>query len=168
MTIDNAFAQIVTMVTELTHIIEREISTLEMLGNIDDKNIFINAKDILKASFKGNSFAERVLMLNAINTCAMMFEERICNDPLVSRYWLQHAYEFRVKSEIVATKLLHASGDVQVPKFECSLARLRISCAYLAKLLGYRDSSLVYAQGALRLAAQESDIKLTKSIMHTH
>jgi hypothetical protein len=105
-------------------------------------------------------------MLNAINTCARLFEEQVSSDTVVSKYWLQHAYEFRVHAEESATNLLHASGHV--PQFECSLADLRTSCAHLAKQLGHQDSALEYAQGALRLAAPESHVELAKRVMQAH
>lgn len=139
---------------------------MEMLGNTETQNMFMKAKMVLRASLGGTGFAGGVRMLNAINTCAKMFEEQVGSDPVVSTYWLQHAYEFRVNAELAATELLHSAGNV--PQFECSLANLRISCAYLAKQLGHRDAALGYAQGALRLAAPESDVELAKRVMQSH
>lgn len=164
MTLDNAFNQIAATVSGLVLLIDRELGAMEMLGNTEAKDIFIEAKSSLQASTGGEGFAGGVRMLNAINTCAKMFEEQC--ESVTPMYWLQHAYEFRRSAELVATDLLHAAGSP--PKFENSLARVRISCAYLAKQLNRRDEAMTYAQGALRLAAPESDIELVKRVMQTH
>lgn len=166
MTITNALTNVVATITGLIQLIDRELNAMEMLGNTEAKNTFMKAKVALQVSPGVTGFAGGVRMLNAINTCAKLFEEQVGHDPVVSTYWLQHAYEFRVNAELAATDLLHAAGNV--PQFECSLARLRISCAHLAKQLGYRDATLGYAQGALRLAAPESDVELAKLVMQTH
>jgi hypothetical protein len=166
MTINNAFNQIAAVVAELILIIDREIGAMEMLDNTGAKSTFIEAKNELQASTGGSGFAGGVRMLNAINTCAKAFEERSCTESETPEYWLYHAYEFRRSAEHAATDLLHTVGCA--PQFERSLAGLRISCAYLAKQLGYRDATMRFAQGALRLAAPESDIELVRKVMQPH
>jgi len=166
MTINNAFNQIVAVVTGLIRIIDRELGAMEMLGNTEAKDVFIEARNSLQASTGGSGFVGGVRMLNAINTCSKAFEEQSSAEPVAPEYWLQHAYEFRHGAEMAATDLLHAVGNA--PQFERSLAGLRISCAYLAKQLGHRDAALAFAQGARRLAAPESDIELVKRVMQPH
>lgn len=166
MTINNAFNQIVAVVAGLINIIDRELGAMEMLGNTEAKDVFIEAKNSLQASTGGSGFVGGVRMLNAINTCSKAFEDQAIAEPVTPEYWLQHAYEFRHGAEMAATDLLHAVGSA--PQFERSLAGLRISCAYLAKQLGHRDAALAFAQGALRLAAPESDIELVKRVMQPH
>lgn len=171
MTINNAFNQIVAVLTELINIIDRKLGAMEMLGNTEAKDVFIEAKNSLRASTGGSGFVGGVRMLNAINTCSKAFEDQAFEDQAIAehvahKYWLQHAYEFRHGAEMAATDLLHAVGSA--PQFERSLAGLRISCAYLAKQLGHRDAALAFAQGALRLAAPESDIELVKRVMQPH
>lgn len=166
MTTNNAFNQIVTTLSGLISIIDRELGTMELLGNTDARDIFTNAIDLLQSSTGGSGFVGGVRMLNAINTCAKLFEEQSTAEPDVTAYWLEHAYEFRRSGEMCATDLLHSLGSA--PQFERSLSHLRISCAHLAKQLGKREESMMYIQGALRLAAPESDIELAKKVMQAH
>lgn len=166
MTVNNAYNQIAAFVAGLVRIIDRELSAMEMLGNTEAKDIFIEAKNTLCTSTSDTGFAGGVQMLSTINTCAKLFESQSRSEPATPEYWLQHAYEFRRSAEMAATDLLHAVGHA--PQFERSLAGLRISCAYLAKELGQHDAALAFAQGALRLAAPESDIEVVKRVMQPH
>ena len=166
MTLTIAYKLSRTLADEICQLFEREITTMNLLGNTEAHDAFISARDTLHESMNGpGGFDGCVRILNAINTCARNFEEFANAEPLVPAYWLQHAYELRTRAELVATDVLHAAG--KVPKFEESLALLRISCAYLSKRLGHNQAAMGYAQGALRLAAPEPTVEVAKRVMQT-
>lgn len=158
--------QIASTLDGLLEIINRELAAMKALGGVEAQIVFIQAQQILQSSKRNSSFTGCVEVLNDINKCAKLFELQAAIDPAGIEYWYQHAYACRTNAEQLATSLLHSAGSV--PKFEHSLAHLRVSCAYLAKSLGRDEDAMRYTQGALRLAAPEQDIELAKSVMQSH
>ncbi len=167
MTLSIAYHSLTTLVDELCELLECEMKNVKFLGDTKTYNVFESSQALLRDSTKGScDFDGCVRILSAINTCAKNFEELAKGALLDKTYWLQHSYELRTRAEIIATNVLHTAG--KVPKFEGSLALLRVSCAYLSKQLGHPNSAIEYTQGALRLTAPESTVELAKKVMQKH
>ncbi|MBS1722554.1 MAG: hypothetical protein JSS66_06045 [Armatimonadetes bacterium] len=151
----------------VTDDLSHEASTASLVGDADSAKFLTGlARSVSGAMDKYSAGkATTVSLFSQLNSIARRTERLALeseSDQCVMM--LRVAYRVRVATERAASRHLCALGS-GFPKFEGSVAELRLTCAALAHRLGLREETIEHAEGVFRLAAPDTLVSKAREFM---